>query len=434
MTSQPPPAGALPLPPATPNSERDAVQSALNYLDPSCDYETWFRIVLGVGDAGYPELADEWSAKSPKHVPGQDTYARKVGQGYRHPHPVTLGTLFHMARENGWNPPVAQRLTFTLDPDAPVWEDHDNIETPNIRFYGPRNLKDVPDPLWVVPGLFARGVPHILAGASGSGKSTMLASIAVHGQFLEDPCTVDRIWHLVEDGRIPVRATYRRAGLDLDQDPHRVVFGEMGEGYSWDGLMEDLYRFYHQASVKPDILVLDTLHHWGLAGIDANSSTDIRKALKPVAQLADYLDCATVVTHHTRKNVRGGLDDIEGAMQFRAAMTQRALLKQYDDGSSYIESQGKLMDATRHFNFLMTLSPEGAKFVTTAAPRVTAAGRRDAIIELATEHEVITQKMVQDELELERSSAGEYLRKLVAQGKLVETHGARNRKEYRLPQ
>lgn len=86
---------------------------ALGYVGAD-DYETWIRVTLAVKGAisggqlaavdGY-RLWDEWSATSPKY--DQAANDKAWDRGFRdRPGGVTLGTIWHLAREAGWLPPV----------------------------------------------------------------------------------------------------------------------------------------------------------------------------------------------------------------------------------------------------------------------------------------------------------------------------------------
>lgn len=91
-----------PSDPETPeNIER--VRSALASLDPDMSYGGWMNILRALKSTDWvcaKELAREWSAKGSKWDEGafEDKWENQIDrQGG-----VSLGTLFHMAKENGW--------------------------------------------------------------------------------------------------------------------------------------------------------------------------------------------------------------------------------------------------------------------------------------------------------------------------------------------
>lgn len=80
----------------------DDIRDALRYLDES-DRDTWVRMGMAVkaefGDAGF-DAWDEWSTKYDKYSPG---VAKQVWKSFRSGG-ISLGTLIHEARQQGWQP------------------------------------------------------------------------------------------------------------------------------------------------------------------------------------------------------------------------------------------------------------------------------------------------------------------------------------------
>jgi len=91
-------------------AEETWVAAALDTLNPACGYQDWLAVGMALKDwdevAGLP-LWDAWSRKSPeKYESGQcaDKWGTFSGSG------ITVGTLFHMAKERGWTPPQAVEI------------------------------------------------------------------------------------------------------------------------------------------------------------------------------------------------------------------------------------------------------------------------------------------------------------------------------------
>lgn len=82
-------------------------------IDPDCDHETWVRVGMACHDASQGsafEVWDEWSARGSKY-PDSDTLSVRWHSFGKTSLPVTIGTLIHLATENGW----VQSVTFTSD-------------------------------------------------------------------------------------------------------------------------------------------------------------------------------------------------------------------------------------------------------------------------------------------------------------------------------
>jgi hypothetical protein len=86
-----------------PGDEAEA-EAALQYI-PADDYGDWVRIGLALassfGDAGYP-LFEQWSRKSAKF---DQKACEQRWKSFKPNGSLTIGTVFHLAREKGWNGP-----------------------------------------------------------------------------------------------------------------------------------------------------------------------------------------------------------------------------------------------------------------------------------------------------------------------------------------
>ena len=97
----------------------DTLRTALYSIPASCDRETWWQVGAALktelGDAGFA-LFDSWSQTAP------DKYHRTTTAGtWRSVHagPFTIGTVYHLARENGWQDQVP--VITPPDPAEAIW-------------------------------------------------------------------------------------------------------------------------------------------------------------------------------------------------------------------------------------------------------------------------------------------------------------------------
>ena len=103
--------GSNPMPETRENIER--VQSALGALDPDMGYPEWRNVLFALRSLEWPcaeTIARTWSAGGDPNEPRASKYdADEFDNLWAKAQPgggITIGTLFHMAREAGWNPPA----------------------------------------------------------------------------------------------------------------------------------------------------------------------------------------------------------------------------------------------------------------------------------------------------------------------------------------
>jgi primase-like protein/TOTE conflict system primase-like protein len=93
---------------APPQWDADKIRSALQWID-SDDYNDWYRILQALNRSGdgsdeAMEIAREWSARSAKYTDkGFDDVWPKLKPDMPASGGVTLGTLYYMAKQAGWN-------------------------------------------------------------------------------------------------------------------------------------------------------------------------------------------------------------------------------------------------------------------------------------------------------------------------------------------
>jgi Bifunctional DNA primase/polymerase, N-terminal/Family of unknown function (DUF5906)/Primase C terminal 2 (PriCT-2) len=100
-------------PPAWSEAEEARIRSALEVI-PADDRTVWFEVGAALHSTGWGEparkLFDEWSAKSGKYSPaGQDKLWDSFARGYEG-RPITLGTLFALAKNHGWEEPPQREI------------------------------------------------------------------------------------------------------------------------------------------------------------------------------------------------------------------------------------------------------------------------------------------------------------------------------------
>ena len=129
----------------------EEVYYALQAIHPSCEYDEWYRIGMGLKWAGLQinqeekafKLWDHWSSGSEDKYTNTDELLKKW-KSFRVDGTITLGTVYKYAFENGWDKPT---------PDASVlFESVEQQETVDVR------TMLFPDP----PALNLNLIPQVL--------------------------------------------------------------------------------------------------------------------------------------------------------------------------------------------------------------------------------------------------------------------------------
>lgn len=170
-------------------SDYDRAMEALEFINPGADYDTW----LAMGFALHKEFGDRakqdwmsWSMARPKPTSESDledhwkSFGKKDGVG--------IGTLFHIAKQAGWEPPTkASERRSAVD-------EFQNLLTPvsvaTGSLYEPVTPKssrwqavplqlDAIEPIdYLIDGFFAHSFA-VIAGQPGVGKTTAMLAVAL---------------------------------------------------------------------------------------------------------------------------------------------------------------------------------------------------------------------------------------------------------------
>ena len=81
------------------------LRDQLHYINPDCHYTLWRDVIWGVLSTGYESatgIAMEWSLKAP-HRWNEEKFISIVNGWSPDRYGPTLGTIYHYARQGGWN-------------------------------------------------------------------------------------------------------------------------------------------------------------------------------------------------------------------------------------------------------------------------------------------------------------------------------------------
>ena len=125
----------------------DQVQAALSHI-PADDRDCWIRVGMALSNdlGGFgKEVWLDWSAKSEKFDQNDAEYQ---WESFKHEtnNPVTLGTLFHLAKEHGWNEDFITALNqsfavITLGGTAFILEEFQNAGCIDVRFLKKQDME-----------------------------------------------------------------------------------------------------------------------------------------------------------------------------------------------------------------------------------------------------------------------------------------------------
>lgn len=186
---------------------------------------------------------------------------------------------------------------------------HGGSRSPMATYVGTLKSKRVE---WLSPGRIAYGKTTILDGDPGLGKSTMTldwAAKVTRGDPLPDgEATRPRGVMILtaEDGpEDTIRPRLEVAGADL----MRAIIVNMVDEQGRKDLVsipEDLASLKHMI-IDQDIalVIIDPLVAFLTATSSANSDQDMRRALSPLAQLAEDTGAAVLMVRHLNKTVGG---------------------------------------------------------------------------------------------------------------------------------
>ena len=96
----------------------------LDYIDPaSLTYQEWCGVGMALKDAGYDcSLWDVWSQRdAARYHKGECEKKWRTFAGCEHP--VTAGTIVHLALENGYRPQYSKKESHALNWDDTIGED-----------------------------------------------------------------------------------------------------------------------------------------------------------------------------------------------------------------------------------------------------------------------------------------------------------------------
>ena len=200
---------------------------------------------------------------------------------------------------------------------------HDAVE--HVELIRAADLK--PEPIrWLWPEWLAKGKLHVLAGAPGTGKTTLaldLAACITSGRALpsgrKPPCGSVLIWSGEDDPKDTLVPRLLAAGADLRR-VHIVGDVRGADGPRPFDPARDVDQLAAACAGIDDIalLIVDPLVS-AVAG-DSHKNAEVRRGLAPLVDLASRLDAALLGITHYSKGTQGRepLERVSGSLAFGA--------------------------------------------------------------------------------------------------------------------
>lgn len=332
------------------------VEDILSYITPDCGYADWLSVLMGLhdkfggSDEGF-QIADSWSAKGTKYVPGEVADKWKsfdVGGG------SSFKTVAELARQNGAD------LSAIAKQHRPTHSTQfrdltaSEVEAIPALMFEPWRIKDlaaIPVPEFLYSDFYARKYTSVTLAAPKVGKSMLglaeALDMATGRGFLtgvqREPLIV--VYYNAEDdqdvmdARIAALLThYGVPQAEIDGRFYPVSGVEADDFYMMSGetptineaLFVGLEKFCEQA--KADVLIFDPLQ-------DLTRSPETNEAFRLLGQrlrrMANKCGVALGLIHHTRKVAPGvtpSIDDMRGGSALRGtARFNRILISMTED-------------------------------------------------------------------------------------------------------
>ena len=179
---------------------------------------------------------------------------------------------------------------------------------------------------WLWPGWLARGKFHIFAGMAGTGKTTIaitiIATISTGGRFPDGtraPVGNVLIWSGEDSAKDTLVPRLLAAGADMTKVHFIGDVQHGGEVRSFDPATDINAMMTAVAKIGDVALLLVDPVVNAVAG-DSHKNGEVRRALQPLVDFGEKLDCAVLGISHFSKGT-GGKDPMErvtGSLAFAA--------------------------------------------------------------------------------------------------------------------
>lgn len=172
---------------ATTLEDLEEVKSALSKIPASVDHDTWLKVLMALHSTGHADacdLARTWSQTCAEKWCGDRTFDKRWASfnAEKKANPVTIASLFAVAREYGWiKPPVDHSAMFNGLPPPAAVDTAPAASGWNFKPCDVRHMMSTPAPPipWLFDHRWQSGRGYLLTGIGGSSKTRMMYMQAI---------------------------------------------------------------------------------------------------------------------------------------------------------------------------------------------------------------------------------------------------------------
>ncbi|WP_238179394.1 AAA family ATPase, partial [Methylobacterium dankookense] len=305
---------------------RATVEDLLRHIPNDCTYDEWVQVGFALYDGLGPEGKDVWEAWSAQSPKNEAAFTAKKWDSFSKPGGITVGTLFWLARRNGWGPAEGDKA------EAPPA----SISAEPFAWCDPRTI---PLREWLLGRHYIKRFVSVTVAPGGVGKSSLAIAEALamtSGRDLlgEQPASLLKVWYW--NGEDPLDELQRRVMatamhydlgredvegrlfLNSGRQTEIVIAEQTRNGITIAvPVVEAVKRTIVENGI--DVVIIDPFvssHR-----VSENDNNAIDRVAKAWGKVAEETNCAVELVHHARKT--GGnevqMEDARGAVALISA-------------------------------------------------------------------------------------------------------------------
>jgi hypothetical protein len=221
-----------------------------------------------------------------------------------------------------------------------------------LRFFSLEELANEPPPKMLIKDIFPERGVAVLYGASGSMKSFLMITVAMHvalGLDLGDLAVKQQgVLILLNEGQ---------AGFSLRCEawlknnggvrPENIRVAKMTPNLTHDNANDHFIKLAEEMNFRPGLIFIDSFSKATFGG-DDNSTSDMAGAMGAADQLAAHFDALIVVVDHAGKELKKGL---RGAYAKQANADMVGMVSRFDNRVTLKTIKQKEAEADLEFVF-----------------------------------------------------------------------------------